>query len=255
MFDVERYLARINCQGPLKPDLATLEALMKAHVYNVPFENLNFHFGIETTLDTDRLFKKIVVKRRGGFCYELNGLFSVLLQKLGYEVKLLSAQVARAEGGFGPEFDHLALCVKLKQNWLVDVGFGDSFLAPFLWDSAEPQKVGEELFRFVESKGRRVLMRKRQAQDWKPCYSVSPKQRQLCEFFEMCQFHASSKQSPFSKHKIVRMEKPDGRLSALDGNLKIISFTGADEDKLFKDGEYLQMLREYFGIEMDGYVS
>jgi len=251
MLDTNAYLARIHWQGPLSPDLSTLRALIKAHVYTVPFENLNSHYGIETSLDTDTLFRKIVLKRRGGFCYELNGLFAVLLQELGYKVKLLSAKVARSEGGFGPEFDHLTLCVDLEQNWLVDVGFGDSFLAPLLWDSFDPQNVGDEYFKLVDTNGRRELFRKRRAQDWMPCYTVSPIEREFSEFFEMCRFHASSNQSPFSKHKIVRMEKKDGRLSALDGILKIISFTEADSERHFNDGEYLLMLKEYFGIELD----
>ena len=83
----------------------------RAHLLAVPFENLDIHLGRPISLDQDALFGKIVTRRRGGFCYELNGLFALLLRELGFEVTLLSAGVARADGGFGPEFDHLTLLV------------------------------------------------------------------------------------------------------------------------------------------------
>src|SRR5271157_4958068 len=73
-------------------------------------------------LEPPLLYEKIVVRRRGGFCYELNGLFSQLLTALGFQVQMLSARVRRDDGGFGPEFDHMLLKVELEQPWLVDVG-------------------------------------------------------------------------------------------------------------------------------------
>ena len=90
--------------GPREPTLETLRALHKAHMLAVPFENLDIHLGRPIVLDEDRLYRKIVGERRGGFCYELNGLFAALLRELGYEVTLLSARVSCEQGGFGPEF-------------------------------------------------------------------------------------------------------------------------------------------------------
>src|SRR5215213_6707253 len=134
--DVQAYLRRINYRGELAPTVATLRELHRAHLLAVPFENLDIHLGRAILLDQDALFDKIVTRRRGGFCYELNGLFALLLRELGFEVTLLSAGVARAGGGFGPEFDHLTLLVKVPSaeamalylpsaSWLADVGFGD----------------------------------------------------------------------------------------------------------------------------------
>src|SRR5689334_17036776 len=109
MLDIPTYLQRIAYRGSLQPTAATLRALHQAHMLAVPFENLDIHLGRPLLLDRPALFEKIVARRRGGFCYELNGLFAALLQALGFDVTMLSARVARTQGGFGPEFDHLTL--------------------------------------------------------------------------------------------------------------------------------------------------
>src|SRR3954469_4622706 len=109
--DLQAYLRRINYPGNQAPTAAILCELHRAHLLAVPFENLDIHLGRAISLNQDALFNKIVTRRRGGFCYELNGLFALLLRGLGFEVTLLAAGVARADGGFGPEFDHMTLHV------------------------------------------------------------------------------------------------------------------------------------------------
>src|SRR6185503_7138122 len=132
--DIKAYLERINYRGSLAPAAATLRALQVAHLLTVPFENLSIHAGQPILLDDDSLFTKIVTNRRGGFCYEANGLFAARLRALGFDVQMLSASVANEAGEFGADFDHMTLMVQLAQRWLVDVGFGDSFLEPLLLD-------------------------------------------------------------------------------------------------------------------------
>ena len=132
--DIDAYLDRINYHGSRAVNSETLRELQVAHLLAVPFENLSIHAHEPIVLDDEALFTKIVTKRRGGFCYEANGLFAALLRELGFDVVMLSAGVANAEGGFGPDFDHMALMVTLDERWLVDVGFGDSFREPLLLD-------------------------------------------------------------------------------------------------------------------------
>src|SRR5262245_14904037 len=126
---VAEYLGRVGYDGPVDVTPETLRRLHLAHLLAVPFENLDIHLGRPIVLDVDRIFEKIVRRRRGGFCYELNGLFAWLLGELGFDVELLSAQVLDG-GRLGPEFDHMTLLVEHEGRWLVDVGFGDSFLEP-----------------------------------------------------------------------------------------------------------------------------
>ena len=136
ILDIEKYLERIDYSGSLDPSTQTVRALHRAHMLSVPFENLDIHLGRQIVLDEQAFFSKIVGARRGGFCYELNGLFHGLLRRLGFDVQRLSAGVARADGSFGPDFDHMTLMVRLDDLWLADVGFGDSFLEPISLNDA-----------------------------------------------------------------------------------------------------------------------
>lgn len=135
--DVQAYLQRIHYPGSLTPDadrssidrpsIDLLRSIHRAHLFTVPFENLDIHLGRQIVCDEERILRKIVNEHRGGFCYELNGAFAALLRALGFRVTLLSARVAREGGGYGPEFDHLTLGVDLDEPWLADVGFGEGF--------------------------------------------------------------------------------------------------------------------------------
>jgi len=128
MVDIPAYLARIHYSGATEAHAEILSALHRAHMVAVPFENLDIHLGRKITVDEAAILNKVVALRRGGFCYELNGAFAALLRALGFQVTLLSARVARANGDEGPEFDHLTLRVDFEDPWLADVGFGVSFL-------------------------------------------------------------------------------------------------------------------------------
>src|SRR5512145_3494995 len=108
--DVEAYLARIGYDGPLAVDPQVLRDLHRAHLLAVPFENLDIHHGRRIELGLDSIYDEIVRRRRGGFCYELNGLFAWLLERLGFELQRHSARVCGAAGQ-GPVFDHLTLQV------------------------------------------------------------------------------------------------------------------------------------------------
>jgi len=140
MLDDSAYLDRLSYTGPTAPTLETLRALHLAHLYAVPFENLDIHIGRKIILDEEKLFDKIVSHRRGGFCYELNGLFAALLRALSFDVTLLAAGVWNlAHQRFDPEFDHLCLLVRLEERWLADVGFGDTFREPLRLDDPGEQ--------------------------------------------------------------------------------------------------------------------
>src|SRR4051794_25362765 len=96
--DAAAYLDRIRHTGSRAPTIEALRALHRAHLHAVPFENLDIHLGRPIRLDPGAFFRKIVGERRGGFCYELNGLFAELLAALGFEVSLLSARAADGAG-------------------------------------------------------------------------------------------------------------------------------------------------------------
>src|SRR5689334_3479829 len=146
---VARYLDRL---GVTARGLADLHL---AHLIAVPFENLSIHANERIHLDVDWLFDKLVTRRRGGFCYELNGLFAELLRALGHRVDLLAARVVGSGGTLGIPFDHM--CLRVDDVWLADVGFGDSFITPLRLDTQEVQHDGRRGFRIVEDGGARVV--------------------------------------------------------------------------------------------------
>lgn len=248
--DVDAYLARIHDDGPRTPDAETLRRLHVAHLRAVPFENLSIHWGEPIVLDDEALFEKIVTRRRGGFCYELNGLFAALLRELGFPVAMLSAGVARPDGSFSPEFDHMALRVDLDEPWLADVGFGDSFREPLRLDSCEDQVEGRQAFRIDEGEdGRRILAQRGEDGEWKPVYRFSPRAYAYADYADMCRFHQTSPDSHFTRNRICSLATPDGRLT-LSGTRLITTRNGEREERdLADDEEYAGALRDHFGIE------
>src|SRR6185436_17342652 len=195
VMDIQAYLDRIGYRGPLAPTAETLRALQVAHLQTVPFENLSIHAGQPIVLDEDALFEKVVARRRGGFCYELNGLFAALLRALGFEVDLLSAEVARADGTFSPDFDHMALAVhrverRLTERWLADVGFGDSFREPLLLDERGEQDQGDRSYRVEESAPYLVVLQRQGAEGpWEPQYRFTLQPHDFPDYAERCHYH------------------------------------------------------------------
>lgn len=125
-----RHLGLSASAASRPPELSLLRDLQVAHMIAVPFENLDvFHRrGVNTDVSTS--LRKIVERRRGGWCFELNGAFGWLLRELGFEAVYVSCRV-RGDDDWGPELDHCALLVTIdEQPWFVDVGFGDSCMVP-----------------------------------------------------------------------------------------------------------------------------
>ena len=244
--NIEAYLKRINYNGPLAPAPETLRALHVAHLLSVPFENLSIHCGEPIVLNEDALFTKIVEKKRGGFCYECNGMFAGLLRALGFEVAMLAAGVAHREGGFGPNFDHMTLMVTLADRWLVDVGFGDSFLEPLLLDERGEQVQDTRSFRIVEDVEHLILMR-----DSEPQYRFSLKPYGFADYEEMCRFHQTSPESHFTQNLICSRVTGNGRIT-LSG-MKLITTSGQQrhEETLSSREEYDRVLREQFGVAIE----
>lgn len=249
--DTNAYLHRINHRGSLEPAAETLRALQLAHLRAVPFENLSIHAGQPIVLTDDALFEKIVRRRRGGFCYELNGLFAALLRALGFKVDMLSAQVADAEGGFGPDFDHMTLLVTLDQRWLADVGFGDSFREPLLLDVEEEQPQGERCYKIVSAESHRTLKQQENGGAWQDQYRFTLQPYNYADYAAMCRYHQTSPQSHFTRGRVCTLATNDGRITLSEMRL-ITSTLGQErqEQTLTTAEEYDLALRETFGIVM-----
>lgn len=248
--NIDAYLQRLNYDDPRTRTFATLRALHQAHLISVPFENLDISLGRPIVLEEEALYGKIVRQRRGGFCYELNGLFATLLRELGFDVNLLSGGVMD-NGEFGPEFDHLALLVQLEERWLADVGFGDSFREPLRLDEPGEQVQYGVAYRLRNAGELWTLDRRFPDQAWEPQYRFTLQPRQLVDFTSMCRHHQTSSASHFTQKRICSRATPEGRITLSDMRL-IITANGQRQETVLQDeDEYRHALQEHFGIDLD----
>ncbi|MEH1125238.1 arylamine N-acetyltransferase family protein [Micromonospora sp. CPCC 206061] len=247
--DVDAYLDRIGAPRPSAATASALRDLHEAHLSAVPFENLSIHLGEQISLDEDALFDKIVKRRRGGFCYELNGAFAVLLEAFGYTVTRVGARVFGG-GRWGPPFDHLALLVSTADGtgtWLADVGFGAHSRHPLRWDDRAEQVDPDGRFALVDTDDGDVEVVK----DGEPQYRIELRPRTLADFEPTCWWQQTSPGSNFTRNTICsRLDRGD-RVT-ISGRTLIRTRDGArTEEPLSSDEAALAAYREHFGIHLD----
>ncbi|HEX7303168.1 arylamine N-acetyltransferase family protein [Lentzea sp.] len=233
---MEAYLQRIGASRT-----SSLAELQERHLMSVPFENLDTHMDTRIVLEVPWLYDKIVVRRRGGFCYEVNGLFAELLRDLGFSVDLLSARVFGDERRPGPPGDHVALLV--DGEWLVDVGFGTFSLHPLSWTSREDQRDPAGVFR-LEDHGDDVDV----VHDGKPAYRLDRRPRELAEFVPTCWWHQTAPESHFRKGPMATKVVPGGRITVTDEQV-VVTENGHRTSTDVEDPA--AALLEHFGIEFE----
>jgi N-hydroxyarylamine O-acetyltransferase len=248
--ELRSYLDRIGYSGARKNSLGMLRKLHRQHLISVPFENIDIQIGRPIVLSEHAFYKKIVKEHRGGFCYELNGSFANLLRALDFEVEMLSARVAREEGGFTPEFDHMALLVNLAgERFLADVGFGDSFIEPKRIDYDEMQEDGSGREYKITRIGSALLLSQRSSNDsLKPQYRFSLIPRSLKEFAPRCEFQQSSPLSHFRKGWICSKLTPTGRVSLTHKKLIVTNKGKRFERPIEGRSDLNALLRRHFSI-------
>jgi N-hydroxyarylamine O-acetyltransferase len=256
--DVAAYLERIGATRPSSPTLDALAGLGLAHLYAVPFENLDIAAGRPLSVEPEAIFEKIVDRRRGGFCYELNGLFSWLLRELGYDVTLLAGQtVDPTTGQLGHRRAHLVLLVELDGPVLVDVGWGEVYRRPFaLREGNEHADPSIAAYRLEQDDGRwQVVERhdesletnlKPTAAGWRIAYRFDLKPYELADFAEACRWQET--ESPFfTGHRFCTIATPDGRRTLMDERL-IERRAGTRMERPVTDHEWPTLLEELFGV-------
>ncbi|WP_328871325.1 arylamine N-acetyltransferase [Streptomyces sp. NBC_00287] len=263
--EVDAYLNRLGVAHPAWPTVDVLRELHVRHLQTVPFENLSIHLGEEIVLEEKRLLDKLVGARRGGFCYELNGAFGVLLAALGYEVTLLAARVYDGDGRLGIPYDHLALRVRTVDGgeWLADVGFGAHSHFPLALEARGEQEDPAGVFRIVEAgpdtAGVRGGYRVPEAADLdvvmngRPEYRLETRPRVLGDFVAGAWWHSTSPGSHFTQSLVCsRVTEDGGRITLSGRTFKTTGADGAREERYLRtDEEVLTAYRERFGIELE----
>ena len=248
--NVEKYLARIGMDpAGVVADIAGLKLLQRQHLLNVPFENLDIHWQRPIKLDVGAFYRKIIEENRGGFCYELNGLFNELLRELGFITRLLSARVAAGDGSMTPEYDHAAILVMIgEMQYLADVGFG-AF-------TAEPLQIVPDIEQ-IDPAGTFVIRNydpeyfetaKQEISGWKTEYIFSPLGRDLSEFEDRCLWQQISPDSHFTKSRVCSLMTLTGRKTLTDDKFIITGDGDRTEVPIITEDEFETVLFKEFGI-------
>lgn len=251
--DVAAYLARIGYEGTLEPTLETLRNLHRAHLLNVPYENLDIHLGRTLTLSLPDIFDKLVTQRRGGWCFELNGLFAWALRELGFAVTLLGAAVTRANSNTStppkPQLDdppdHLVVQVDLERPYLADVGFGDGLLEPL---PLEPGRYRQGFFDFALTQTGNVWTFRNHPRGSAPGFVFTLEPYRLADFAETCRTLQTSPESGFVQVTVCQKLTPTGVVTLRGATLREVTAARIEDRVLRTADEFDRVLRERFGL-------
>lgn len=240
---VTQYLQRIGIDGQPAASERWLERIHVAHLLHVPFENIDLHTDQPIRLEVPALFEKLIHRRRGGYCYELNGLFASLLATVGFDVSMVSSRVWMPDGELSAPFDHLALIVDLHDDrWLVDVGYGDAFLTPRPLGSqwTEPTR----RLRTVET-ARGWQLEKSRDDHWTPMYLLDLTPRTLSEFVPRSRWHETSSASPFRRSIFASRATERGRVTITNDRL-VVTDSGQRTEQQLPDNARHHTLHRLF---------
>lgn len=250
-FDIEEYLSRIGISDVPDANEDGLRALHHAQFFAIPFENFDIQLGRPIELDTEHLFEKLVRRRRGGYCFELNGLMLVALGTLGFRVRPLLARVhldARPSGR-----THQVNLVEIGgRPWITDVGFGAGGLrCPMPLETRRIEEGPGWAFRFEQREPWGFMMRTRDNGEWKESYSFDLSQVADADIAVGNHYTSTSEKSHFVTQRIASAPRANGRVSIRNFTLTQIESGTTTTREIPAGAAYLDALTVHFGIELD----
>jgi N-hydroxyarylamine O-acetyltransferase len=246
--ELSAYLRRIRFGGSVRPDLATLRGIHRAHQYAIPFESVDVLLRRPVGLDLKTNYDKIVRRRRGGWCYELNGVMEWALKEIGFEVTRISAGVMRVQAGDMQLGNHLCLLVHLDQPYLVDVGFGGSLAEPLPLRASEREDIPYRLNLSETGDGYWRFSEIAHGDAFSFDFRADPVDEAL--FARQCQFLQSDPASPFMQNLVVQRRTADMHLSLRGRVLEATHATGVDKKLLESGDELVATLRDCFDLDI-----
>jgi|SRR5699024_563940 len=247
LLDLNKYLKRIHaCRQ--QNTLDHLKTLQFLHMKHVPFENLDVIRKVPIYLNLEQIYKKIVDNNRGGYCYELNGLFHWLLTNLGYNARLIAATVMRPDGQFAKANTHVAIVVSLDQYYLVDVGFGSSQLQPIALNGDAYEDISG-VYKVEKVSDSFYDLMKKDSTSWRIMYRFSLEEKILQDFHEGVVFNQVSPESTFTHHDLVTKATDTGRITLSDHTLTTTKHKKQTKTTL-SSSEKEKVLQDIFGIHL-----
>jgi N-hydroxyarylamine O-acetyltransferase len=246
--ELAAYLDRIGYSGPVAADLPTLRAVHRAHLLAIPYENLDVQFGRPVTLEPADAFAKIVDRRRGGWCYEMNGLLGAMLQAIGFRVTRMAGAVYRVAMGEEMIGNHLVLRVDLDEPWIADAGFGDGPHDPF------PIREGA-----FTSDGFDFSMERIEDGWWRfhnheysagRSFDFRPEPADPALLAAKCAWLQSAPESPFVMTATCQRATQDGYWILRGRSLKRVRPTGVEERFVGSADEFVSVLKDRFRLDL-----
>ena len=246
--DLRAYLDRVQFHGEPRVDFDTLRRLHRGHLQHIPYENLDVALGRRVSIDISPIFDKIVTRGRGGWCYEMNGLFAWALAEIGFKITRMAGGVMRAVNGDASVGNHLVLRVDLDRPYLADVGFGDGML--------EPVPLVEHAFRQgfldfrLEDLGSGWWRFHNHPAGGAPSFDFElfPAERDLLA--AKCDWLQTSPESPFVMNAVVQRHLPDCLAMMRGRGLKTLTVAGAESREINSAHEYVETLSQVFGLDL-----
>lgn len=255
-FDTDAYLQRIGLSETPAADVAGLTALHEAHVFAVPFENLDIMLGRGISLEPAALFDKLVTRRRGGYCFEQNGLFLMALEALGFTARPLLARVLVDPAGPTARTHQVLLVEMDGRQWLADVGFGIGTLGrPIPMEMDNIEVIDGASYRITLKEPLGATLQRREVGDWYDQYAFSLEQVLPVDIQMGNHYTSTSPDVHFTRHRFIRLTHPLGRTDLVEMELSLVR-DGEKETRTLSGGEeYLAALKEHFGVDLDADIS
>lgn len=248
--NIDTYLNRL-CEKREAPSFNYLKRLHRAHLLHVPFENLDIHFHHKIVLDFDKIFQKIVTRKRGGYCYELNGLFYHLLFQLGFEVKIISASFKNEQSGlYDKVFEHMAIIAAVDgAEYLIDVGLKKGMIYPKKLEIGLVQMDYADYWKVdVDADENYILKFSKDTRTYVSKYLFKPDPREIIQFHEMNEYQQSDPKSHFTQNKLITQLTETGRKTLTDSVFIELKNGVTHENAINNDDEFLALLHQHFGI-------
>ena len=251
---LDDYFARIRYTAVPAVDLETLRTLHLQHNSSIPFENIEVVLPREIELSDEAIFNKLVIARRGGYCFEQNGLFERVLREIGFEVRSLLGRVVLSNPPHMPPRTHRVVLVTLgDEQWIADVGFGGLTLtAPVRLKAESEQETPHGLYRLQQA-GPDWILQFRHHDRWQSLYQFEMGQQYQADFV-MGNFHSAHwPQSHFRHHLLMCLHQPDGgKLTLTNYHFTHWQNGHVVEEKTLADTQALyDVMQQRFGLGTD----
>jgi N-hydroxyarylamine O-acetyltransferase len=243
-FDLAAYLERIGFPGPVQPSLAVLQALHAAHHAAIAYENIDVLLRQPIRLDADSLHRKMVLGRRGGYCFEHNMYLQFVLAAMGFQVRAVAARVFwRALNGQVPPRNHMVLIVTLDEgDYLADVGYGPQMMwAPLRLEPLVEQPTPVGVYRLMPI-GSEFLVQLRRKGRWAGRYQLSMHEQTPLDWDVVHYYMSTHPDSPFTRNLMAARSKRDARFCLINNRFQIHHGDGTAQRRILDTLEELEQV-------------